>query len=210
MRQIFFIYLIMLFPFSFLNSQSKVKLASSKDNKKVLYDSRYKLPTPDRLVFVDSLFIEGKSARGHLYFGYTKAKVNGKLWTSYPRGHATSENTTGLISKELTQEIGIVIGSLTFGFYNKLSKGIINLNQFNKDCYCSYFKNGEDGCTLEESYKLTSSNKPNFIKIVSYDEKTGIFKARFRLVFKRESNNESYPEYLFFDDGVIYTKVFKQ
>ncbi|HMS29986.1 MAG TPA: hypothetical protein PKD32_09050 [Saprospiraceae bacterium] len=210
MKQILYLYLLILFPFSFLNSQSKVKLASSKDNKKVLYDSRYKLPTPDRLAFVDSLLIEGKSARGHSYYGYTKAKLNGKLWTSFPKGHSNSENFYGIGSKELDLVKGNQIGNFVFAIYHKIITRYYIGDNLLRTMDCAFFKNGEDGCTLEESYKLTSSNKPNFIKIVSYDEKTGIFKARFRLVFKRESNNESYPEYLFFDDGVIYTKVFKQ
>ncbi len=226
-------------PSSNLNKESSKQThlcaSSSLSNFELndCHNGDYDLLTPDSLAFDDICFFEDKYYNSESISGYMKYSKNNTNYYLGCEGSTFNDNIGNKLFRIYCYEhidrfnylnYFLPISGKTF----LLKTG----NLYHIDLDSSFIsddisvlchrQNAEISNTIDSYIPYSSSEKPNFLRIVSYDPNTNILKARFRITFQvinpfdgnkyigatlggiGKKRNQNSPEFVTLDDGVIH------
>ncbi len=200
---------------------------------KECHNGDYDLATPDSLAFDDVCFLENKYYSGSGFTGYLKySKNNNNFYAGCDGAIFVGREGTRIFSISGYEYL------FQYDFLNYLHAisgkevNLISGSQYNIDIDSLFmaddilFSTGRQAAeisnTLDSYIPYNASEKPNFLRIVSYDPITSILKARFRITFQviNPFDGNKYigatlggigkkryaksPDFVTLDDGVIH------
>ena len=197
------------------------------------HNGDYELLTPDSLAFDDLCFFEAKYYNSESISGYMKYSKNNSNYYSGCEGSTYYDNIGNKLFRiycyEEIDRFNYLNYFLPITGKNSL---LVSGNIYRIDLDSSFIsddisvlchrQNAEISNTIDSYIPYNSSEKPNFLRIVSYDPNTNILKARFRITFQvinpfdgnkyigatlggiGKKRNQNSPEFVTLDDGVIH------